>query len=343
MIKTTMKQKVDKPLFFKSEGDAVIEDSALCSFLDNIDDTPSSEIPSLISNLARVAEALVFFERLFVFSYPLDADNTEAYYMSHNPLTLASIIDELSKEKILNFVSVLPTDYAPPPSLLLAQAKKIGIVNNKSIAKFNEFNFTDYLYQQEVTRQIDLPFISSDSAYVKLFVKDSNALKNILSQKLIQSINTKLSKEFDELLNYNHDIKFFVPPLLAILLENVTKGASFGEALMELRSQFQPIRKLFAQYNAELQNPNKSLKQQFEYVTKISREIERVSSSFPIKDRTTLTIWGDTFDFLIDSATDLKNFNPIESVNLIPKLSRLSEHALTQLILKHRYSSIYKL
>jgi hypothetical protein len=219
----------------------------------------------------------------------------------------------------------------------------VGIVSNKSISKFNESNFKSYLYQQEVTRRIDLPFISSDSKYVKLFVKDSNALKNTLSQKLIQSINIKLSKEFDELLNYNHDIKFFVPPLLAILLENVTKGASFGEALMELRSQFQPIRKLFAQYNADLQNPTKSLKQQIQHATKISREIEHVSSSFSIEDRSTLTIWGDTFYFLIDSTTNLKNFNPIESVNLIPKLSRLSEHTLTQLILKHRYSSIYKL
>ncbi|MFH0802188.1 MAG: hypothetical protein V2A78_07370 [bacterium] len=338
-----MNHETNKPIFFVSEGDAIIDDSALCSFLDGIEDTPSVDIVELISNMSRVIEAFVFFERVFVFSFKVDDENDEAYYVSKNPLMLASIIEDLSKEKILNFVSLLPSDFAPQPSRMLAQVRDIGIMPKESIAKFNNFNFGYYLYQQEVARRLNLPFISSDSKYARSFINSSNAFKYTLSQKLVQGMNAHVSKEFHQLLNSNHDIKFLVPPFLAVVLERVIKGASFGEAIMELRTQFQPVRKLFAQYNSEFRNPARSLKQQITYTSKIIKEIERVASSFSTLDRTTLTIWGDTFDFLIDSATDLANYSPIEGVSIIPRLSHLSKQALNLLILKRRYSSIYKL
>jgi hypothetical protein len=338
-----MNHKTDKPIFFASEGDAIIDDSALCSFLDGIEDTPSVDIARLISNMSRVIEAFVFFERVFVFSFNVDDENTEAYYVSTNPLMLSSIIEHLSKEKVLNFVSLLPPDFAPQPSRMLAQVRDIEMMPRESIAKFNNFNFGYYLYQQEVARRLNLPFVSSDSKYARSFVNSSNAFKYTLSQKLVQGMNAHVSKEFDQLLNSNHDIKFLVPPFLAVVLERVIKGASFGEAIMELRTQFQPIRKLFAQYNSEFRNPARSLKQQITYTSKIFKEIERVASSFSTLDRTTLTIWGDTFDFLIDSATDLRNYSPIQGISIIPRLSRLSKQALNLLILKRRYSSIYKL
>ena len=169
--------QASKPIFLKSDGDAIIDNYALLSFLDSIDETSPQGLQRRISDMSRVIEGLVFFERLFVFSFRVDKANSEAYFSSDNPLILASIIEELSREKVLSFVSVLPVDYSPQPSVLLAQVDDLKLISKKQLAKVNGYLFGYYLYQQEIARRLDLPFISSDSRSATMFVSGSNTFK----------------------------------------------------------------------------------------------------------------------------------------------------------------------
>jgi hypothetical protein len=273
----------DQHVFFRTQGDCVIEDNVFGAFLSDIRETPETDWPQLISEMSRAVEALVLFERSFVFSYQIDEDNDIAYFGTDNPLPLCSIIEELSKEKVLNFVSLVPIDSSPQPSAMLAQVNELQIVPKDLVSKFNEFNFAYYLYQQEIARHHDLPFVSTDSEYARSFVTGSNILKYSLSQKLVQNMNLTISKDFDNLIRTNREFSFFVPPFLAVVLDKVIKGASFGTAILELRHQFRSLRTMFMDYDRELHAPDLTVKEQLKRSARIVKEIEKASSAFSIK------------------------------------------------------------
>lgn len=337
-----MKIDKNKPIYKLSPGDGILEYSALLSFL-NISDDPNADISKLVLEMSKVIESFVFYERIFVFSYQMDDENCEAYFVTKNPLILASITEKLTKENILNFVQILPFDYAPQPSVLLKQVKELNIVSEEKISHFNKHNFAYYLYQQEISRRTKLPFISSDKEYVSLFINNSQNFKYNLATRLIERMNIRVENEMKDLINSNYNIEIFIPPFLSIVLNNVIKGASFGDAILDLRNQFKDLRKFFREYNLLFQGPNLSLKKQIKEASKIISDIEKVSSSFSIHDKSRFSVWSDAFDFIIDSTTDIKNYNIINSANLISKIAKYSKNIIRYLILKRRYSSIYRL
>lgn len=337
-----MKIDKNKPIYKSNPGDGVLEDSALLSFLD-ISDNPNADISKLVLEMSKVIESFVFYERIFVFDYQIDDENCEAYFMTKNPLILASIIEKLTNENILNFVQILPFNYAPQPSALLKQVKELNILSEEKISHFNKFNFAYYLYQQEISRRTKLPFISSDDQYVNIFINNSQKFKYNLAKRLIEKMNIKAENEMKDLINSNYNIEIFIPPFLSIVLNNVIKGASFGDAILDLRDQFKDLRKLFREYNLLFQDSNLSLKKQIEESSKIISDIEKVSSSFSICDKSRFSVWSDAFDFIIDSTTDIKNYNIINSASLISKITKYSKNIIKHLILKRRYSSIYRL
>ena len=337
-----MKIDKNKPIYKSSPGDGVLEDSALLSFL-GISDNPDADISKLVLEMSKVVESFVFYERIFVFDYQIDDENSEGFFMTKNPLILASIIEKLAAEHILNFVQLLPFKYAPQPSVLLKQVKELNIIPEENISRFNKFDFAYYLYQQEVSRRIKTPFISSGNQYVNLFIKNSQNFKYNLAKMLIEKMNIKAENEMKDLINSNRNIEIFIPPFLSIVLNNVIKGASFGDAILDLRNQFKDLRKLFSEYNILFQDPNLSLKEQIKKSSKIISDIEKVSYSFSICDKSRFSVWSDAFDFIIDSTTDIKNYNIINSANLISKIAKYSKNIIKLLILKRRYSSIYRL
>ena len=337
-----MKIDKNKPIYKLSPGDGILEYSALLSFL-NISDEPNADISKLVLEMSKVIESFIFYERIFVFSYQMDDENCEAYFVTKNPLILASITEKLTKENILNFVQILPFDYAPQPSVLLKQVKELNIMSEEKISHFNKHNFAYYLYQQEISRRTKLPFISSDKEYVSLFINNSQNFKYNLATRLIERMNIRVENEMKDLINSNYNIEIFIPPFLSIVLNNVIKGASFGDAILDLRNQFKDLRKFFREYNLLFQCPNLSLKKQIKEASKIISDIEKVSSSFSIHDKSRFSVWSDAFDFIIDSTTDIKNYNIINSANLISKIAKYSKNIIRYLILKRRYSSIYRL
>jgi hypothetical protein len=188
-----------------------------------------------------------------------------------------------------------------------------------------------------------LPFISSQTDFVETYVDTNNAFKKSLAEKLIESMNLNIHKDLKEVFNINSDFHFFIPPFLAIVLDNVRKGATFGTAILEVRNKFKSLRVLFSDYNAIFYDDSGTLKKRLKESSKIINEIEIVSRSFSYRDRTMFKLWGDTFDFIIDSATDIINFNLINSAKLLPRLIRLPKAVITNLIVRKRYDSIFKL
>jgi len=174
-----------KPIYIREPGDVVLEDSVLLSFFDLTENFDSINKFKTISEISRLIESVVFFERLFVFDYEIDNENTEAYYLAENPLILADIINKLTEEKVLNFVQVLPFELAPQPSVLVKQVKKSKIIPTKKLNSFSNVSFPYYLYQQEIARKANSPFISSDNEYVEYFIKGSQKYKLSLANKLM--------------------------------------------------------------------------------------------------------------------------------------------------------------
>lgn len=331
-----------KPIFFNKPGDAVLENSVLLSFLELTDSFNPVTNFKVISEISRVIESFVFYERLFVFDYVLDNDNREAYFISENPLPLADIIEKLSKEKILNLTQVLPFDYVPQPSVLLKQINKSRIIPVIKLKSFNETTFPYYLYQQEIARKVKNPFISSDDEYVQYFIKGSQNYKFNLANKLVSSINSNVTKQFTELLKNQHNIEFIIPPFLSIVLNNVVKGASFGEAILDLRDEFSGIRKLFFDYNIQFYDSSNQLKDQIKFANKIFSDIETIARKFSIIEKTRYKIWSDSFDFILDSVA-INDFNVIDNANLLSRLLKLSKEMINELLLRYRYNSVYKM
>ena len=332
-----------KPIFLQEPGDIVLEDSVMLSFFELTDKFNPLNNFKTISEMSRLIESAIFFDRMFVFDYKLDDDNTEAYYATENPLILADIINKLSSEKILNFVQAIPFEKYPQPSILLKQVKKSKIIPIKKIKSFNDFRFPYYLFQQEIARRSNCPFISSDNKYADYFIEGSQKYKNSLIEKLTHGINQKVSEQFKNILQSYHNIEIVIPPFLSIVLNNVVKGASFGEAILDLRNKFSKIRKLFSEYNLQFYNYSKPLKDQIKFANKIFSDIEKIARKFSIVEKTKYRIWSDSFDLILDSVSDIINFNVINSADLMSRLIKLSNDNLYELLLRYRYNSLFKI
>ncbi len=126
-------------------------------------------------------------------------------------------------------------------------------------------------------------------------------------------------------------------------MNSVVKGASFGEAILDLRNKFSGIRKLFAEYNQQFYDYTKPLKDQIKIANRIFSDIEKIAKKFSIVEKTKYKIWTDSFDFILDSASNIKDFNVLNNANLISRLIKLSKEMLYELLLRYRYNSLYKL
>ena len=337
-------KKVEKPIFSYEIGDAILEDSALCSLLNDFSNISDSEILHNISDISRTLEALIMNERVFVFSYHIDnKKNTEAYYYTNNPLPLVSIINELTREKILFFVSILPKNSIPKPSRLLNQIERLGIFSLKELNNINTHNFSSFLYQQEIARRYSIPFYCSDRSYTRKYLNKTNLLKFSLSQQLLKEINFSISEDMKYLLQTTSNIKYFIPPIMALTLEKVSKGASFGEAILEMRTTCKPLREQFKKYNYEFINNTRSLSEQIKTSKIIAKDIRKLASSFQKLEGSTLTVWGDIFDFVFSNASEMETITPLSAIGLVSKLGILSKDIIELLVLKRRYSSVYKI
>ncbi|MBX3046752.1 MAG: hypothetical protein KF698_07130 [Anaerolineales bacterium] len=328
--------------FKQSDGDVFLDDVALCRILDDFDTKKEDASRQYISDLSRVVEALIFYERVFVITHPIDDENDEGYYIGQNPLALLSLIEAFNQAGILHFVEPAPILKMPQPNLLVSQVKQLDLVTEDDLALIDPMNFGSYLYQQEFARIHDVPFVSSDSPIARLFVDRSTALKYSVANSLLGLVNQAATKEL-ELLKERVDVPFIIPPVLAVVLDKVNVGASLGEAVLDAREEFKKLRRLFLESTVQLRDQTVPLGRQIKLSKTLTSDFEKAAASFDLNDRTTISIWSDVLDFVFTLAAELDPLAPLKILDLLPRLKKLSVDSLNLAMNRRRYSSVHKL
>ena len=172
-------------------------------------------------------------------------------------------------------------------------------------------------------------------------MSESHKARIDLCRNLVSHLDRTTKSDVETLKQIGVPIKFYIPPLLSLVLEKVTKGAEFGEAVWDVRDEFRQVRSLISKYGILFQDTSQPLKVLLETRRKIFRDIELLSKSFEKSDRTGFKEWADVLDTIPDILKDVEMGN-IPKATVIAKLLALPIEQLRSIILKRRYSSLFK-
>lgn len=310
------------------EATDVVVDNQILSSLGLVPFWDGTQNPTkIISDIARVVEAFVFYSRVIVFLYPARDIGEQSFTKTRQLLAYQSLCELAESENALYFVT--PSDSpenTPHPTEIVKQAIQFGIkldINTEELAWGRGLEVGYLLYQQELARQSRLPFAPSENySFIESYMSRSHQARINISRSILSSLDSATKKDVELLQQIGVPIQFYVPPLLSLVLERVVKGANFGESVWEIREQFKPIRNLIAEYGVLTQETSQPLKRIIRERDKIFRDVDLLTKHFEKRDSSTLKEWADVLD-TIPSIMKSIGLGIIPKASLIAKLIEL--------------------
>ena len=330
-------------ILIPGKNDVIIDQnlfvSLQCLPVKNEDQLPISAI----SDIARLIEAFVFYDRILIFFAPKKLIGDDVYCLTTQPIALRTLNNLAVSEGVLCYLNKPDNDLASEVDEIIEQAKLLGVELYDNINDFSSSFESKYgFFQMEMSRLLRVPFIPSEGKLeIPIYIDLCHQERISIARLFVDKLNKKAIEDIDLLKDIGVPIKFYIPPLLSIVLEKVIKGADFGTAVFDVRNDFKKIRSLIAEYGSLLNDKSITINSALKIRNKIFRDIEFISKAFETRDRSKIKEWADILD-IIPGTIKTASLGQIPKASIITKLMKLPIEELRSLILKRRYSSLFR-
>ncbi|MDV2503509.1 MAG: hypothetical protein RX318_06110 [bacterium] len=147
-------------------------------------------------------------------------------------------------------------------------------------------------------------------------------LLNKLNERVFTSVlmdaYSQLSKALEKDINLiekqGRKIEFFIPPVIAILLNRISEPEEIPEELLSMRREFAKTREVFREYLEKIQDDSVSLEKSLNAIKNLQSQMQEITKPYERKSITAVKHWKELVDiipFNIEE-TELKNFSIID-------------------------------